>query len=101
LLEQKLKHHIVKKNGRKSKYFKFDEKYVEYIIIPKDHMLQFAKEKKNIFQITKNKIFQKAKEGNFTLSTYIQSNDEIGELAANYNLMIEHIRRNDELKTEK
>lgn len=49
LLEQKLKHHIVKKNGGKNKYFKFDEKYAEYIIIPKDHMLQFAKEKKTIF----------------------------------------------------
>ena len=48
-----------------------------------------------------NKILRQAKEGNFTLSAPIQSNDEIGELAANYNQLIEHIHRNDELKTEK
>jgi hypothetical protein len=47
LLKQELKDYIEERE--KDVYFKFDEKYVEFIIIPKECMLQFAKEKKSIF----------------------------------------------------
>ncbi len=54
LFEEKLKHHIVKKRNGK-KYLKFDEKYMEYIIIPKNFIVQFAKDRKTIFSAYKDK----------------------------------------------
>jgi hypothetical protein len=52
LLKKDLKYNIVEKGKgkRKKKYLKFDEKYVDRIIMPKKFIPQFNKKKKNIFQ---------------------------------------------------
>jgi len=48
-----------------------------------------------------NQILKKAGEGDFKAQAQILTNDEIGDLARSYNLVIERLRLYDDLKTQK
>lgn len=49
LLKIEHKIHIVEAGPGKKKFLKFDEKYIEYIILPKKYMQNLAKDRKSIF----------------------------------------------------
>ena len=48
-----------------------------------------------------NRTFRKAQEGDFKAFAPVQSNDEIGDLAHSYNLMMDRLSMYDNLKTKK